>query len=42
MGRLPVDEPAEEVRLAAQELIQAVVKTADARYMLYAAALCDY
>lgn len=32
MGQLPVQEPAEEVRLAAQELLQAVVKAADARW----------
>jgi hypothetical protein len=31
MGRLPVEEPAEEVRLAAQELIQVVVNKAQAR-----------
>lgn len=31
MGRLPVEEPAEEVRLAAQELVQAVVKGASVR-----------
>lgn len=31
MGRLPVEEPAEEVRLAAQELLQAVVKQASVR-----------
>jgi hypothetical protein len=31
MGALPVQEPAEEVRLAAQELLQAVFKAADAR-----------
>jgi hypothetical protein len=28
MGRVPVEEPSEEVRLAAQELIQEVVKAA--------------
>lgn len=31
MGRLPVEEPAEEVRLAAQELIRVVVNKADVR-----------
>jgi hypothetical protein len=31
MGRVPVEEPSEEVRLAAQELIQEVVKAASIR-----------
>jgi len=31
MGRLPVEEPAEEVRLAAQELIKAVAEKASTR-----------
>jgi hypothetical protein len=31
MGRVPVEEPAEEVRLAAQQLIQEVVQTSSAR-----------
>lgn len=31
MGRVPVEEPAEEVRLAAQQLIQEVVQSSSAR-----------
>jgi hypothetical protein len=34
MGRLPVEEPAEEVRLAAQELLQQVVQQASLRWVL--------